>query len=78
MYTNKLQTKTKLMKTSDLVGWHHNLFLSILTASPPHLDQACHLYIMSVKSNYNCMQKDFLGHGGGGGNTSQKIFFNFL
>ena len=68
------------MKTGDLVGWHHNLFLSILTAFP--LDQACHLYIMSVISNYNCMQKDFLGHGGGGGggggeNTSQKIFFYF-
>ena len=72
MYTNKLQTLTKLMKTGDLVGWHHNLFLSILTASPP-LDQACYLYIMSVISNYNCMQKDFLGHGGG--NKSQKIFF---
>ena len=51
------------MKTGDLVGGHHNLFLSILTAFP-HLDQACHLYIMSVISNYNCMQKDFLGHGG--------------
>ena len=51
------------MKTGDLLGWHHNLFLSILTAFPP-LDQACHLYIMSAISNYNCMQKDFLGHGG--------------
>ena len=46
------------------MGWHHDLFLSILTVFPP-LDQACHLYIMSVISNYNCMQRDFLGHGGG-------------
>ena len=51
------------MKTCDLVGWHYNLFFEHFDSLPP-LDQACHLYIMSVISNYNCMQKDFLGHRG--------------
>ena len=32
------------------------------------------VYIMSVISNYNCMQKDFLGHGGGGGTHPKNIF----
>ena len=51
------------MKTGDLVGWHYSLFFEHFDSLPP-LDQAWHLYIMSVISNYNCMQKDFLGHGG--------------
>ena len=46
--------------------------------SLPPLDQARHLYIMSVISNYDCMQKDFLGHGGE--HISKNIFsisYNF-
>ena len=45
---------------------------SILTAFPTR-DQACHLYMMSVMAKYNCIQKDLLGHGGGG-HTSKTIF----
>ena len=72
---NKLQSYTKLLKSSDLMGSHCSSFLSILTASPR--DQACLLYMMSVIQNYNCVQKDFLGPRGGGGDTTEKNFFNF-
>ena len=62
-----------------LISFYNKLFLSILTASPPWPIMPL-LYDVWNKKNYNCLQKDEFGHGGGGGGYFTKTFciYNML